>query len=66
LKIIFSGSSQLEIKSETKEHLAGRARVFQINRLSFSEYLQFAAPITKAEVLEQMLMYGSYPAGKGF
>ena len=62
IKIIFSGSSQLEVKAKTKEHLVGRARVFQINRLSFSEYLHFATPITKKEAFEQILIYGSYPA----
>ncbi len=62
IKIIFSGSSQLEIKSKTKEHLVGRARIFHVNRLSFKEYLEFASPITKKEALSQMLLYGSYPA----
>lgn len=62
IKIIFSGSSQLEMKAKTKEHLVGRARVFEINRLSFNEYLNFAGPVTRAEALEQMLIYGSYPA----
>lgn len=62
VKIIFSGSSQLEIKAKTREHLVGRARIFQVNRLNFAEYLTFASPITKKEALEQMLIYGSYPA----
>jgi hypothetical protein len=62
IKIIYSGSSQLEIKAKTREHLVGRARIFQINRLSFSEYLDFASPITKMEALQQILIFGSYPA----
>ena len=62
IKIIYSGSSQLEVKAKTREHLVGRARTFVINRLSFNEYLHFASPITKAEALEQVLIYGSYPA----
>lgn len=62
IKIIYSGSSQLEIKAKTREHLVGRARIFQINRLSFSEYLEFAAPITKTEALHQMMIFGSYPS----
>ena len=62
IKIIYSGSSQLEIKAKTREHLVGRARIFQINRLSFSEYLEFASPITKMEALQQILIFGSYPA----
>jgi len=62
IKIIYSGSSQLEIRSKLKEHLVGRARQFEIHRLSFSEYLGFAAPVTKKEALADMLVYGSYPA----
>jgi len=62
LKIIYSGSSQLEIKSKLKEHLVGRARQFEIHRLSFSEYLSFNHPITRIQALEESLIYGSYPA----
>lgn len=62
IKIVYSGSSQLEVKAKTKEHLVGRGRVFTINRLSFNEYLDFAAPITKKEALHQILLFGSYPA----
>lgn len=62
IKIIYSGSSQLEIKAKTREHLVGRARIFQINRLSFAEYLEFASPITKMDALQQILIYGSYPS----
>lgn len=62
IKIIYSGSSQLEIKSKLKEHLVGRARQFEIQRLSFNEYLQFNQPITKEQALEEMLIYGAYPA----
>ncbi len=61
LKIIFTGSSHLELKSKTREHLVGRARTFQIHRLSFREYMQFNAPITREETLTEMLLYGSYP-----
>jgi predicted AAA+ superfamily ATPase len=62
IKIIYSGSSQLEIKSKLKEHLVGRVRQFEIHRLSFSEYLSFAAPVTKKQALTDMLVFGSYPA----
>ena len=62
LKIIYSGSSQLEIKSKLKEHLVGRARQFEIHRLSFSEYLSYNHPITRIQALEESLIYGSYPA----
>lgn len=62
IKIFYSGSSQLEIKAKTKEHLVGRARVFQINRLSLDEYVNFAHPIIKKDALYQIMQYGSYPA----
>lgn len=61
IKIIYSGSSQLEIKSKLKEHLVGRERQFIIHRLSFSEYLAFNSPITKKQAFEEMLIYGAYP-----
>jgi len=61
-KIIYTGSSQLEIKAKVKEHLVGRVRVFNINRLSFREYIHFSRPVTKKEALTQALIYGSYPA----
>lgn len=61
IKIVYSGSSQLEVKAKTKEHLVGRTRMFIINRLSFNEYLAFAAPISKEEALNQILLFGSYP-----
>jgi predicted AAA+ superfamily ATPase len=62
IKLVYSGSSQMEIKSKTKEHLVGRSRVFNINRLSFNEYIDFAGPITRDEALTNILIYGSYPA----
>jgi len=62
IKIVYSGSSQLEVKAKTKEHLVGRSRVFTINRLSFKEYLDFAAPTTKQETLNNMLLFGAYPS----
>lgn len=62
LKIVYTGSSQLEVKAKTKEHLVGRARVFGINRLSFNEYLDFSKPVTRKEALSNALIYGTYPA----
>ncbi len=61
IKIIYSGSSQLEIKSKLREHLVGRARQFEIQRLSFEEYINFNQPITRQEALEEIMLYGSYP-----
>ncbi|RKY69931.1 MAG: hypothetical protein DRP97_04595 [Candidatus Latescibacterota bacterium] len=41
LKLIVSGSSSLEIKSQVKETLAGRKRVYEVYPLSFPEYYRF-------------------------
>lgn len=61
LKIIYSGSSQIEIKSKLKEHLVGRVRQFQIQRLSFDEYLTFLEPIARKQAFYDYMIYGSYP-----
>lgn len=62
IKIVYSGSSQLEVRAKTKEYLVGRSRLFAISRLSFHEYLDFAAPTTKQESLNNILLFGAYPA----
>ncbi len=61
IKIIYSGSSQLEIKSKLKEHLVGRLRQFEIQRLSFEEYIAFRKPILKENALQDYIIFGSYP-----
>lgn len=61
LKLVYSGSSQIEIRSKLREHLVGRAREFPIQRLSFKEYLRFTAPTTREHALNDFLIFGSYP-----
>ncbi len=61
IKIIYSGSSQLDLKSKLKEHMVGRTREFIINRLTYKEYESFSSYITKEEIFTQYLTYGSYP-----
>ena len=58
LKIVYSGSSQLEIKAKMKENLVGRARQIEIQRLSFDEYLQFNEPNTRQQTREEMQNLG--------
>ena len=41
IKFVVSGSSSLEIKSQLKESLTGRKRVFEMLPISFSEFLIF-------------------------
>lgn len=54
IKLIASGSSQLEIKSKVEEHLTGRHFSSLILPLSFEEW---PAP----SHMEELLLYGAYP-----
>lgn len=61
LKIIVSGSSQLELRAKLKEFLVGRLRQLEIPRLTFSEIKELSPNIPQKSILENMMMYGSYP-----
>jgi len=54
IKMIASGSSQLEIKSKVQEHLTGRHFSSLVLPLSFREW-------EASKKIEQLLLYGSYP-----
>lgn len=54
IKMIASGSSQLEIRSKVQEHLTGRNLSSLVLPLSFLEW-------DASEHLEQLLIYGAYP-----
>lgn len=54
LKIIASGSSQLELNSQVTEHMTGRNFTSLVLPLSFQE--QASSPL-----LEDSILYGSYP-----
>lgn len=54
MKLIASGSSQLEIKSKVQEHLTGRNFSSLVLPLSFNEW-------DAASQLEPLLLYGAYP-----
>jgi predicted AAA+ superfamily ATPase len=54
IKMIATGSSQLEIKSKVQEHLTGRQFSALILPLSFQE-------ISGKQSLEECLLFGSYP-----
>ena len=41
IKLIVSGSSSLEIRSKFSDSLAGRKALFELDTLSFSEFIQF-------------------------
>lgn len=61
LKIIVSGSSQLELKAKLKEFLVGRLRQLEIPRLTFSEMISLSPNIPQKSILENIMVYGSYP-----
>lgn len=61
LKIIVSGSSQLELKAKLKEFLVGRLRQLEIPRLTFSEMIGLSPNIPQKSILENIMVYGSYP-----
>ena len=54
IKLIASGSSQLEIKSKVQEHLTGRNFSSLVLPLSFNEW-------DAASHLEPLLLFGAYP-----
>lgn len=61
LKIIVSGSSQLELRAKLKEFLVGRLRQFEIPRLTFAEMRNLEPNIPQKSIFENMMIYGSYP-----
>lgn len=54
IKMIASGSSQLELKSKVQEHLTGRHFSSLVLPLSFQEW-------NPADHIEEWLLYGTYP-----
>lgn len=61
IKIVVSGSSQLELRSKLKEFLVGRMRQFEISRLNFDEIRSLNPNIPKETLFTEMLTYGGYP-----
>jgi len=75
-KFIVSGSGSLELKEKIHESLSGRKMVFELNPISFSEFVNFKTnykyednifdffniEINKTkEFLKEYLMFGGYP-----
>lgn len=55
VKFIVIGSSSLEIKSQVKESLTGRKRVFELHPISFPEYLDFKGIDVGRPLSDQLL-----------
>lgn len=75
-KFILSGSGSIELKSKIVESLAGRKRFFQIDPLSFEEFVNYRTDYRYEEklpdfftvlksqadaLLEEYIAYGGYP-----
>ncbi len=75
-KFIVSGSGSLELKEKIHESLAGRKRVFQLNTVSFEEFVHFKTDYRyrdslpnffaiearrTRELLDQYMNFGGYP-----
>lgn len=61
VQLIVTGSSSLELTSETSEPLTGRKYEFLLLPLSTSEMIGYTDETTEKRLLEQRLLYGLYP-----
>lgn len=61
LKIIVTGSSSFELANNIKESLAGRAWTYNLYSLSFLELSGYYNNFELASLLDNFLIFGSYP-----
>lgn len=61
LQIIATGSSAFELLQKSNEPLTGRKKEFHLYPLCFSELTNHTSLLTEKRVLENRLIYGSYP-----
>lgn len=61
LQVIASGSSALELSNSVMEPLTGRAYEFHLYPFSTAELLQKLSPLEFKRVLDNRLIFGSYP-----
>lgn len=61
VQLLVSGSSALELAEEISEPLTGRKYEFFLYPLSFEELLDHYGWMEEKRLLEQRLLYGSYP-----
>lgn len=60
-QIIASGSSSINLLSNTQEPLTGRKFVYELLPLSLREIFPDLSPLAISKSLENMLIYGTYP-----
>jgi uncharacterized protein len=61
LRVIATGSSSFELANKVSEPLTGRKKVFHLLPFSLSEIKQNRNKFELDEILEDLLVYGSYP-----
>ncbi len=61
LQIIATGSSAFELLQKSSEPLTGRKKEFNLFPISFTELVNHSSLIEEKRMLENRLLYGSYP-----
>jgi uncharacterized protein len=61
LQVIATGSSAFELLQKSNEPLTGRKKEYHLYPLSFSEMTNHTSVLLEKRVLENRLIYGSYP-----
>ena len=61
LRIVVTGSSSLDLASRVQEPLTGRAWVHKLYPIAMTELAQIHTPLELNDMLEERLIYGSYP-----
>lgn len=61
VQVIATGSSAFELSSQVNEPLTGRKYEFMLYPLSFAELVQHHGLMHEKRLLEQRMIYGSYP-----
>jgi uncharacterized protein len=61
VQLFVTGSSSLDIASQTKESLTGRKFEFNLYPISFAEMCKHHGYLTERSLLEHRLLYGYYP-----
>jgi len=61
IQVIATGSSSFDLSNKVNEPLTGRKYAFHLYPMSFAEMVQHHGLLAEKRLLEQRLIYGSYP-----
>ena len=61
IRLVATGSSAFELAEDVNESLSGRKREFRLFPLSFGELVNETDLLTETRLLNQRLLFGSYP-----